>query len=134
MMFHAPSHLKRYNGRRNLSRKISGNEDVLMDIEVSGLRVMNDNGIRALLWDERVLICEADADPLRHKQLKQLGLILEVGTCRVTKAVPRTLVSLGKKSPDIGCVLSRNSQFHPYFLVPQFGQRLGGLNTQSMEV
>ncbi len=50
--------------------------------------MVDDNSGCGLLRIEHEFIGQFDADPLRFEQLKELRLVLDIRTRRVTKAVP----------------------------------------------
>ena len=95
--------------------------------------MMHDDRRGRLLRIEHKLLGEFHADPLGSEQIEKLGLVFNIRTCRVTKAVARTLITLMEKLREFRSVAGRNPQLLPYSLVPPLGQRLGGLDRQPVE-
>jgi hypothetical protein len=70
----------------------------------------------------------------RLEQCEQLRLILQVRARRITERIARPALLLMKEVANLRRVFPGNPQLFAHFLVMQFGERLGGLHAQPVQV
>ena len=106
-----------------------------LDDEVLCLRVMDDEGVGTLFGLEVVALGEADADVLLGlEELKDLGLVFEVGAGGVAEGVARAAVLLVEEVFDVGGVFGVDSKVDAHLFVHVFGEGFGGFDGETVEV
>src|ERR1035441_5637557 len=94
----------------------------LLSDEVLGLGVMADDGCRCLLRVELEPLADLDPDAIGTEQINHLGVVLQVGTCRVAPRISAAAVFLAEQSGQGGSVFVGVSQFLPDPMMPVFSQ------------
>src|SRR5258708_18270886 len=97
------------------------------------LRMMDDDGRSGLFRFHVKSAGQVNADVLfRLEQVKDLGLVFQVGARRITERVTRAALFLMKHIANTGRVVAGNAQLFSHVFVEQLGQGLGSLTTQAV--
>src|ERR1700729_4364630 len=97
---------------------------------------MADDGGGGLLRVElpRRLLADRYPDAVGAQELGALGVVLQVGTGRVTPGVTATPVLLAEQAAERRAVLADEAPFFPNAAMPVFGQGFGHLDAQAVQV
>src|SRR5258707_10899363 len=95
---------------------------------------MMDDDRRSRLFRLKLkLFGQFHVDARRIEQLKQLQLIFQIGTSRIAKAEPRSLVALAEKLVQILRIVSGDTQLFADSFVPQLRQCLRAFHAQPVK-
>src|ERR1041385_7851008 len=78
--------------------------------EVFCLRMVDNNSRSRLLWFQLKFLAELHVDAARVQQCKELLLIFEIGTGRITEAVTRALILLAEQARQLRRIRACYSQ------------------------
>ncbi len=70
----------------------------------------------------------------RMEQREQLGLVLQIGTCRIAERIARAAILLVEQIANVRRIFSRDAQLLAHLLVEIFGQGFGGLDAEPVQV
>src|SRR5215213_9053044 len=101
----------------------------LIDREVFGLRMVDNNSRSRLLWLQLKLFAQLHVDTRRIKQREKLLLIFEPRACRISETVARALILLLEQSRQIRRIRTGDAELFANAFMPQFSQRLRALDT-----
>src|SRR6185312_12964959 len=102
--------------------------------EVFRLRVVDDDRRGRLLRVELVFLAELDADRLGAEQRQELGLVGEVRAGRIAERVAAAAIALRQHLVVVARLLSRETELAADALVDVFGERLGHLDREAVQV
>src|SRR5271165_3513899 len=103
--------------------------------EILRVRMMHHDGGRTLLGVKQKARRQLHADCLvGMQQRKQLGLVFEVRTRRITERIPRSTIFLVEQVANVGRVVAGNAKILAHSVVREFGKRFGGFDTQAVQI
>src|SRR5213080_3800785 len=100
----------------------------LVNREISGFRMMDDDSRSRLLRVELKLFRQLNINARRIEQVEQLRLIFQTRTSRIAEAETRALISLTKQFVQIFRVFVGDTQLFTNAFVPEFGESFRALN------
>src|SRR5438270_856712 len=114
--------------------RCSGNRPGALYRKVFRLRVVDDDGGGRLLGIELVFLAEADADLLGMQQLQQLLLVGEVRAGRVAEGIAAAAIALRQHLVVVARLFGGEAQFAADALVRVFGEGLGHLDREAVQI
>src|SRR6185369_6831889 len=106
----------------------------LLDREVFGLRMVDNNSRSRLFWLQLKLLAQFNADARRIEEGEKLLLIFESRTRRITEAETRALIFLLEQSRQLRRILSCDTELFTNPFVPKLCESFCTLDTQTVEV